>query len=45
MDSEILIESIEFEIEQQRRGLVAFLSAASIAVWAFTAFVSAGALV
>lgn len=48
MDSEILnigIGSIEQDIAQERRGLVALLSAASITVWAFTAFVSAGALV
>jgi len=46
MDSEFLVfDGIEQEIAQQRRGLVAFLSAASLVVWSFAAFASAGALV
>lgn len=44
MDSEILIDSIEREIAQQKHGLVALLSIASISVWALAAFMSVGAL-
>lgn len=47
MDSEILsigLDSIEEDIAQERRGLVAMLSVATLAVWTFTAFVSAGTL-